>query len=255
MNNTDKMDELLTLAIRDLIRKEWEDMASADVSGIKKTGRFRRMDKRMKSMIRNGPGKNSGRKALKPKRRRWIPALIAVGLLVLLLAAPVVAAVMEGADFIEILHRLGMKLSDIPYDTPIEYEEVTLIRRKDVKWYSGVDEMLENENLSVLLPTWIPENFKIRDVSVVKNGEEIRFSFGNPYVYFTASRITPEYKLIKGTETEKLTIDGTETEVVFYSDKDRTGALFAYNGYEYNISAEDTEQLVRIIEGLKGTKQ
>ena len=63
MNNTDKMDELLTLAIRDLIRKEWEDMASADVSEVKKNPKFRRMQKKVTSMIRNGPleGKKSYR--------------------------------------------------------------------------------------------------------------------------------------------------------------------------------------------------
>ena len=253
MNNTDRMDELLTLAIRDLIRKEWEDMASADVSEVKKNPKFRRMQKKVTTMIRNGPGKD--KKPYRSKRKRWLPALIAAGLLLLLLAAPVIAAAMGEADLVEILHRLGIKLSDIPYDTPVEYEEVTLIRRKDVKWYSGVDEMLENENLSVLLPTWMPENFKIRDVSVVKNGEEVRFSFETIYDYFIASRITPEYKLIKGADMEKLTIDGTETEVVFYSDNDRTGALFAYDDYEYNISAEDKEQLIRIIQGLKSTKQ
>ena len=134
MSNTDRMDELLTLAIRDLIRKEWE--ASADVSEVKKNPKFRRMQKKVTTMIRNGPGKDKN--PSRSRRKRWLPALIAAGLLLLLLAGPVVAAVIGNTTIGDIIRRMGEDFFKLPYDTPIDIDGITVIRNSSFTSYTEI---------------------------------------------------------------------------------------------------------------------
>ena len=254
MNNADRMDELLTLAIRDLVRKEWEDMASADVSEVKKNPKFRRMQKKVASMIRKGPEKESGGRAPKRKRRRWIPALIAVGLLVLLLAAPVIAAAIGNTTIGDIIRRMGEDFFKLPYDTPIDIDGITVIRMGNVTTYTEIGDFLEQEGISVLWPTWLPDGLKVKEIYINHNDDSIVYNFNSDEYSFGIYKgfIDPRYRETARNETVRIgeiEVEGYFLALDFLSPG-YIEVIFGYGGYEYHIISHNEEEAKHILDGL-----
>ena len=67
MDNADGMDRVLTIAIRETIRDEWDAMASADVSGIAETRAFRRM----RSVTLSAPKRSALSRKAAPSATVW----------------------------------------------------------------------------------------------------------------------------------------------------------------------------------------
>ena len=249
MSNTDRMDELLTLAIRDLIRKEWEDMASADVSEVKKNPKFRRMQKKVTSMIRNGP--QEGKKSYRSRRKRWLPALIAAGLLLLILAAPVVAAVIGNTTLGDILRRMGEDFFKLPYDTPTDIDGITVIRDGNVRIYAEIGDFLKEEGISLLWPTWLPEEVCVERIHVLENGEKYVYEFNRPDCSFAIYLIGDTVYDPGDAEKEIVRIGDMEVEVFFlYNAYIPIQVQFQYGEYEYMICVYEQEQAEHILDGL-----
>ena len=252
MSNTDRMDELLTLAIHDLIRKEWEDMASADVSEVKKNPKFRRMQKKVTSMIRNGP--QEGKKPSHSKRKRWLPALIAAGILLLLLSAPVVAAVIGNTTIGDIIRRMGEDFFKLPYDTPIDIDGITVIRNSSFTSYTEIGDFLKHEGVSVLWPTWLPEGLKIKEIIVNHENESIAYNFNSDEYSFGIYKGVSDPRYRETARNETIRIDETEVEGYFlaldYYSPGYIEVIFDYGGYGYHIISTDEEEVRHILDGL-----
>jgi len=251
MNNTDKMDELLTLAIRDLIRKEWEDMASADVSEVKKNPKFRRMQKKVTTMIRNGPGKD--KKPYRSKRKRWLPALIAAGLLLLLLAGPVVAAVIGNTTPGDIISRFGEKLFHLEYDTPVEIEGITFIKMSNHETYDNLDTFLKSEGMQILFPEYLPESVFLDEIICFKKSGKTKvvLAFHDAALSYTINEAGYDFSTVNDFGREIRMIDGTRTEMLILETSDGFEAAFDYDGLQYIICYKSMDELEKIIDGLR----
>ena len=251
MHHADRTDELLTLAIREAVRKEWDDMTAADASEVKKNPKFCRMQKRVASMIRNGPRK--GKKQARSMKKRWLPAIIAAGLLLLLLAAPVVAAVIGNTTLGDILRRMGEDFFKLPYDTPIDIDGITVIRRGNVTTYAEIGDFLEQEGISVLWPTWLPEGLKVKKI-VVYHDECIVYNFNSDEYSFGIYKDVNDPRYQETARNEIIRIGEIEVEGLFrtldYPSPGYLEVIFDYGGYQYYIISTDEEEARHILDGL-----
>ena len=251
MNNTCKMDEQLALAIRETIRKDWDAMASADVSGIVKTREFKRMRKRMDSMIRNGPGKE--KKPYRSRRKRWLPAVIAAGLLLLLLAAPVVAAVIGNTTPEDILRRLGNKLFNLPYDTPVEIEGITFTKIGNSETYDNLDTFLRSKGMHILFPDYLPESVFLDEIHCFeKQGKtEVVVAFRDAVLSFNIHETWYDFSTADCFSRKVFVIEGVRTEILIMELYDGYEAVFDYEGFQYIICYKSLDELEKILYGLR----
>lgn len=189
------------------------------------------------------------KKKLRAKRLAVIAAVLAV-----LIALFGVISIASENTFGDLLSKMGHELMELlDNNDSIEYEGVTIYNFDESKTYPTLEVLLEEEELNVLYPTWLPDDEKITQVLYLLEGEteSYRLQSGNPNLSVSIC--------INGTITEDIKNDClskkiNELTVYYFVDGEYAQANFAYNNNVYIIGADAEENLFKIIENLEEIK-
>lgn len=136
----------------------------------------------------------------------------------------------------------------------MEFENIELIKPNDTKTYSSPEELVRDENIAVLFPTWLPDNGRITECFYVE--EDIREKY---YVFCSKDpecsiSVYLDKKLSEKTKTSN-PIKNVDNHTVYLIKRDEyVQGNFEHNGYYYSVSARTEEDVLKIIENLKEIK-
>lgn len=185
------------------------------------------------------------KKRLRAKRLAVVAAILAV-----LLALFGIIAVSSGRDSSELLRRLGYAVIEMFGGETAEYGNVTLNKSNETKKYISIEELLKDEKIEILYPTWLPENEKIVTVMYLDVEQSEVYVFKSNYDKYGVS-VT-----INGMINDDIKADCSTREIngytVHYSKKENyVQAVFEYKNNLYNIKSDTEENLFKTIECLE----
>ena len=131
---------------------------------------------------------------------------------------------------------------------------IELINPNENKTYSSIEELVRDENISILFPTWLPENNRIMTLQYFEEdllGQRYILSSENPEYavsIYIETNIPEEAKAINPSKTVG------EYTVYIIGDKGIIQGDFEYNGCYYSVSAHTEEDVLKIIKNLKEIK-
>ena len=185
------------------------------------------------------------KKRLSAKRLAVIAAILAV-----ITALFGIIAIASGRDSSELLRRLGYAVIEMFGGETAEYGNITLNKSNETKNYNSIEELLKDEKIEILYPTWLPENEKIITVMYLDVEQSEIYVFKSNYDKYGVS-VT-----INGTINDDIKADCFIREfngyTVYYSKKESyTQAIFEYKNNLYNIKSDTEENLFKTIESLE----
>ena len=132
-----------------------------------------------------------------------------------------------------------------------KFDNIELIKDNKSKSYSSAEDLVKDENISILFPTWLPENEKIIRcwyIDDITNGKYYLFQCKNPQYSLSVYLKTSIPNEIK--ENNPMKKLGNLSVYTIREDGIVQG-MFEHNGYYYSIDANTEEDLLKIIENLK----
>ena len=212
---------------------------------------------RSKTMTKQTESSNS--KVVSPKKtKRWSirVALVAAAVLVVMFSAITVAAISQGRSVSEFISANIKEFLGLDIGDSIEGENITLIKGETTAEYSSIEEAVNALELDILYPTAMPKDAKVEKI--------ILTNYGDPDIYtivFIANK-PDEYRFQISNEiltnpqnwqnATKHEING----VTFYMLPVNGGyqAVAHQNGFEYQVFATNMDDLLIIVNEMKGLK-
>lgn len=185
------------------------------------------------------------KKKVRAKRLAVIAAVLAV-----IIALFGIFAIASGDTFSELFRQMGSSLLDMLDKGNADYNGITIYKPNETKEYSSINELVEEEGIEILYPSWLPENEKIVSVIYFVEGETKTYSLQCDNPAYSISIV------LDSELNDNLKSDCTEKEIaghtVYYDFKDTFyQANFIYNNDTYRIKAYTENDLFKIIENLE----
>lgn len=145
------------------------------------------------------------------------------------------------------------KMFDMERGDEINDDGITIIKNTGTVKYDNMDELLKAESLTILYPRVLPNKIKIAGLRYVNKKHDkytLRIVLSDDLYAFDVSN-SYTVDILKQTEFELMTCNGLD----FYVTQKEEGVYFALlqtNGYEYSIKAPTYDDLLLIINNLKG---
>lgn len=188
---------------------------------------------------------------VKRKRLRLRKVLIiAATFLILVIGISAIAEAMGFSIFSYFRELIGMSAG-----SRVETDSITLIRLNESKEYSSIEELLHDQNLSILYPTMLPDGVSIEGINIYDAGsgvESIEFSTGNNNTSITVDMnvgMPPEEYANK----EKYCIG--KYEYYLFEDGLSCYAVCYHNSAYYTICSTSMDNIILIIENMKEIKK
>lgn len=151
-----------------------------------------------------------------------------------------------------VIEKWGRALLNIPYDEEIVENGMTFIRNGDVKHYASVDELIEQEQLNILLPTWLPDGVSITEIIWLGANQEttINIVFNDESLLINI-RLNDEYynNIAQSVASGEVKIDGRICFLLPNSSMQQL--IFCDRGYTYSVTANDVNLITNIVKGMK----
>ena len=185
--------------------------------------------------------------------RKWIKVAIACILALTILTPTTVLAIKNDAfsvvsNWVKDLFHMGAGKTEI--------DGITIIKGSESKKYSSIEELILSENLDIMYPTWLPDGIKIRkvwqtyqnstdfDLNIVFSDNELSIIIRNYALSNPSQFPNVEVKRINGLD--------------YYIVRQDNGKYFATcqaTQYEYTLLYPNYDELIEILEGMKGLKK
>lgn len=190
------------------------------------------------------------KRRIRAKRLAIIAAVLAV-----LITLFGIISVASGDIFDEIFKKVGNYIFELAEGSQVEYDNITFTKLNEKKTYSSIEELIKDEQIDILYPTWLPENEKIVKVLYLQSDSS--------EIYIMECGI-PEHSIEIDVGSgsawlEDLKLNCTEKEIsgyfVYYMETPQyMQASFIYENNVYIIKSDTEDNLFRIIENLKEIK-
>ncbi len=186
-------------------------------------------------------------------KRKWISRIAVACALLIFVAIPVASSAIYNVSPLEIIKNLGLQILNMSYDSPEDKSGITVTRLNKAQKYNSIDDFLNEANIHILCPSWLPDGVAINGIYIIEEAQNKDLSFR-----FTSDNITynvmlyDEYGDLSFTDGhEEMIVQGETITVVKYHADETVHIIFVYNHNSYNISAQNTEELEKIIDGLE----
>ena len=187
------------------------------------------------------------KKKIRAKRLAVIAAVLAV-----LLAIFSILAISYGRVEDGLIDRFAEYISEvISGGDRLTFNNIELIKSNKTKRYSSAEKLVKDEEISILFPTWLPENENITKCWYIENeivGKHYIFHCENPqysmYVYL-------EKSLTERTKSENPMKNIGNLNIYITRDEVSVQGIFEHNNHYYSVHADTEENLLKIIENLK----
>lgn len=187
------------------------------------------------------------KKKIRAKRLAVIAAVLAV-----LLAIFSILAISYGRVEDGLIDRFAEYISEvISGGDRLTFNNIELIKSNKTKRYSSAEKLVKDEEISILFPTWLPENERITKCWYIDDeidGKHYIFQCKNPqysmYVYL-------EKSLTERTKSENPKKIVENISIYIKTNEDSIQGMFEYRNHYYSVHADTEENLLKIIENLK----
>ncbi|MBE6692336.1 MAG: hypothetical protein E7586_03255 [Ruminococcaceae bacterium] len=184
-----------------------------------------------------------------PRARVLLKRIAVIAAVVIILTtATVGVASAFGVNILEELYKISLEEDGAKKDI----EGFTFYHSGEAKYYSSLEEIIEEKNWDILYPTKFPENVKIDKIMLDKS------SRGNDHIYMITNDKNISIGIERNAPNQYQWEDQDEFYVineVKYHVYQRNNALYCavsyYNGDYYSIQAGNYEDLILIIDNLK----
>lgn len=130
---------------------------------------------------------------------------------------------------------------------------IQVIKANETKTYSSVEELVRDENITILYPEWLPAGEQIVSVDYYRapDFEEYCLVCSNPEhsILISLNTTIPDEEK----ESNPSTVIGGHT-VYYFEAPEFVQAMFEYNNCLYSIHSNTEENVFKIIENLKEIK-
>lgn len=191
-------------------------------------------------------------------------ALLFAACIAMLVLSVNIFAMARGTDAISLLRDFGDKVIEMFDGEKIVVDDTETVKLGDVVSYASVEDFLQEENLSVLYPTVLPDNAKITSVYLTAsfvNGEynaeyrDVDYITDNATIH-VAVYTNPNFNrgFLNDPNAEVKTINNYECYIVQIATS--VQGFFIHGNNVYVINARTSEDIEFIISNLKeGTPQ
>lgn len=191
----------------------------------------------------------------KPKKRRVILKVAAVlaATLVLFFATVSVVAISQGYSVSEFISMNIEKIKGMGAGDRLEGEKITLIKNGVSAEYGSVEEAIRKGDLNIMYPSVLPEGVKIQKILVTHQGDESNYTitFMTNVADFKYA-INSKQKIHVEDWEEISTYETKENIFYIHMADNRYQAVCYIKGLEYNILCENYNELIQMLDGLKG---
>ncbi len=165
-----------------------------------------------------------------------------------------------GIDTVAILREFGDRIVEMFVGEKVEYKGITIIKNSKSVMYNFIESFMEEEKITVLYPTKLPEGVNLSFVAVT-NFENDDGTIDKNIAYVTdSSDIRIGIKTSPDANKNFLENDACNYELIndincyFLYYVSFTQCNFVHKGYVYTISTPTKEDAVLIIENLRETE-
>lgn len=180
--------------------------------------------------------------------------IILAAALVLLYSSLAIAAKVQGYNNTwEFITQKFIEIFNLEAGESLEEGNITLVMDTERRVYSSIDEMLEKEDLNILYPSMLPDDVKITSVNK-RYRNETEFSLIFFFSEETLSVVVKNYYTLKiefSAEFEKIQLEKFDFYIT-QLDNGHYQTIFQLDGYEYFITHSSREELIKLIDNMKG---
>ncbi len=187
----------------------------------------------------------------KKKMRAKRIAVIAAVLAVLLAIFSIVAISFTNSED-SLINRFANYIGEIMNGGDHEnFDNIELIKDNVSKRYSSAEELVKDEKIAILFPTWLPEDEKIIKCWYIDDATS-----GKHYVFQCNNSEFSMTVYLDGDISDEIKENNPMKNVVNFNvyiktDEFSVQGMFEHNGYFYAINVDTEENLLKIIENLK----
>lgn len=180
----------------------------------------------------------------------------------ILLIAAVIAILVAILSFVSVafewdIHDIMKEKFGSVFNVPVGVEQnengVTFINNGKRTKYNSIEEVLENEKITILLPENNTENLFVKSIInyTKNNSDEFFISFNNDAFNYTITVDNSIPKIDKDESEEQITINGFNCYIDKLEDVNTIIIHFEYKGNYYKFTGNDKQILIDIIKNLE----
>ena len=155
--------------------------------------------------------------------------------------------------FDELKNRFGT-VAEAPVNEEIDVGGVTVESYGKITFYDTIEEAMLYKNINVLYPTTLPDNVVIEQIVLDnKNGKDrVVFNFNDSlFTYSVVLNETLSEEILCFDKVEIRKINNIKCYIIDMLDINLIQVYFEYNGNLYQITYDNKQGLVEVIENLK----
>ncbi len=185
------------------------------------------------------------KRKIRAKRLAIIAAVLAV-----LITLFGIASIASGNTVVELFRKIGDSIYELLDGNPMNYDNITLIKPNETKEYSSIEELVKDEEIEILYPTWLPENEKIVKVWYINEDKSERYLLQcKKPIHSISVEINRDLLASVKSDCVKKEIAGY---LVYYTETTQyLQVSFEYKNNVYIAKSDTEDNLFRIIENLK----
>lgn len=197
-----------------------------------------------------------GRNGSVPKYRKgMLRKLLIAAIIVILIVAIAISMMPLGTNDESLIHRWGFGILRSEQGERVDYGDyLSLINNGEMKEYATIRRFIQKTHMDILVPTTLPKGVSVRKVKLnydyVFESPKISFMTNDPAVYSII--IYPGREIESINIMEKNERVGT-LDCGFSITPDWCQCDFNYNGNGYSITAKTYEELILILNNMKGS--
>lgn len=201
----------------------------------------------------NTPPKSVKGRSTKVKSRKILLIAAIISILIAIFAVSSIA--FDWNIFDELESKFGA-LFNMPVNEEVNVNGLTITMNGDSVVYRDLKTALKSENINVLYPTKLPFELTITGISLYQESskDKVVYSFNDPSFTFTIILNKCIDKEIKNVSTEVLKIKDLECYIIDMPDINSIQIYFEYNGDLYLMVYNNKQELIEVIENLKGSQ-
>lgn len=182
---------------------------------------------------------------------RRAPAIVCICLL--LLAIPITVAAVNGISPIEIIAGLGEKIFSWSTDLPVEIDSMTFIRNGQSTHYDTIEDCINQENLEIYYPSWLPEGIAVESIIMLSTieGEQLIIKFNDETLNISINLYSSKNKINYNNIERYKKIEVNDITAYYEILENRYYVTTELKGYQYYITATDYNTIKNILKGLQ----
>lgn len=249
----DKLSAIILLEISKPYEKIDSDLVDECVDFLMELDGKERLSKsEIKERINNIPFKGrvtalgtDVKKKVRAKRLALIAAVFA-----LIIAIFSIFTLASEDFFGDLLYKMGHKLMEIMDERTLEYGNISMYNDDESRVYETVDEFVEAEGISILYPTWFPNEEKVAMLMYSREGEAEHYTISCTEPMHSIG-VYPGEPIHESMKQDCRMKEISGYEVYYFVLENRAQGNFVYKDYQYAVGADTEENLFKIIENLE----